>query len=91
MENVLEFEMNRLACCLSGLVETGESVYLFPSPQEVCATHDVECLREALVGELCAWLEGRLTAPSLNAERQVFALLSSKMVVLFVHAILALA
>ena len=55
MENVLEFEMNRLACCLSGLVETGESVHLFLSFQEVCATHDVEGSREALVGELCAW------------------------------------
>ena len=55
MENVLEFEMNWFACCLSDLVETGESVYLFPSLQEVCATHDVEGSREALVGELCAW------------------------------------
>ena len=36
-------------------------------------------------------LKGRLTAPSLNAERQVYALLSSKTVVLFVHAILDLA
>ena len=55
MEYVLEPERNCFACCLSGLVETGESVYLFPSLQEVCATHDVEGSREALVGELCAW------------------------------------
>ena len=36
-------------------------------------------------------LEGRLTAPSLNAEKQVFALLKSNMVVLLMHAILGLA
>ena len=33
----------------------GGSVHLFLSFQEVCATHDVEGPREALVGELCAW------------------------------------
>ena len=56
MEYVLESEMDCFACCcLSSLVETGESVHLFLSFQEVCATHDVEGSREALVGELCAW------------------------------------
>ena len=55
MEYVLESERDCFACCLSGLVDTGESVHLFLSFQEVCATHDVEGFREALVGELCAW------------------------------------
>ena len=55
MEYVAESERVCVACCLSGLVETGESVHLFLSFQEVCATHDVEGPREALVGELCAW------------------------------------
>ena len=35
-------------------METGESVHLFLSFQEVCATHDVEGPREALASELCA-------------------------------------
>ena len=55
MEYVLESERDCFACCLIGLVETGESVHLFLSLQELCATHDVEGSREALVGELCAW------------------------------------
>ena len=55
MENVLESERDCFACCLSGLVETKESVYyLFLSFQEVCKTHDVEGPKEALVGALCA-------------------------------------
>ena len=55
MEYVLESERDCFACCLSGLVETEESVHLFLSFQEVCATHDVEGPKEALVGALCAW------------------------------------
>ena len=55
IEYVLESERECFACCLSGLVETGENVLLFLSFQEVRATHDVEGSREALVGELCAW------------------------------------
>ena len=55
MEYVRESERDCFACCLSGLVEIGESVHLFLSFQEVCTTHNVEGYREAFVGELCAW------------------------------------
>ena len=48
---------------------------------------DVDCLSFSQRPQV----EWRLTAPSLNAERQVYAILSSKTVVLFVHAIPALA
>ena len=48
---------------------------------------DVDCLSFSQRPQV----EWRLTAPSLNAERQVYALLSSKTVVLLVYAILVLA